>query len=254
MIITITLNMIFFTGNLYIYPLTVYYCYDKTIINNYIVLHSLQFDSVRAGCDGKFCVFGSATNGSHLPDLTHNSSICLDIKQPHRHVLISLLQLPGADGPGRVPHILPTRSGPQESQTGGISFSCKVCSWAMFHFKTYHLDFVFVFSIWRSTARCPPSPSLSSLSWVKWPWSCQCRSWAASTWLTAGASLPWEPSAPGATDRWAHGCQMLNAAKGESRIALMFLTSFKELATARQVHECLTLLRPFSSVLWCIFV
>lgn len=127
MIITFTLNMIlfFFKGILYIYTLTVDDCRNITIKSNCIA-HSLQFHSVRTGCDGKFCVFGSATNGSHLPDLAHNSSVCLDIKQPHQHVLIGLLQLPGTDGPGPVPHVLPTQSGPPESQTGGISFCGRV--------------------------------------------------------------------------------------------------------------------------------
>lgn len=165
-----------------------------------------------AGSDSNICVSGSSANGSHLPNLAHDCSICVDIKQPHQHVLAGFLQLPGADGPGPVPHILPAQPSPRKSQTG----VCLRASGSLFHvclryvflkLTTSPLSLSSPSILKRCTARRPPSPRRWSRSWVEWLRSCHRRSWGASGWLTAGASPPWERSAPGATDRWVHAWQ-----------------------------------------------
>lgn len=70
--------------------------------------------------DQIFVSFASDSDGSYLWDSAYNSSICLDLQQPDKHVFIGLLQLSGADGSGPIPRILPTQPGAQESQRGEI--------------------------------------------------------------------------------------------------------------------------------------
>lgn len=147
-------------------------------------------------------------------------------------------------------------------EKAGVSFSCKVCSWAVFHFGSHHLVFsICATSLWNHVGEdLRPGVLLLPVCDLSAGWSgCGAVSGGAEQ---PPSDWPQEHRCHGSgqhleqpTGEHTHGCQTSDMVKDESRIALILLTSssLKELATAKKVNECLTQINPFLSVLWCVW-